>query len=69
MSFSADVKAELSKIMPEKDHCVRAELSAFLSPEEALADPELVRRPCCISREDFPYITPWLPWPAAWDWD
>ena len=47
MSFSADVKAELSKIMPEKDHCVRAELSAFLSPEEALADPELVRRPCC----------------------
>ena len=47
MSFSADVKKELQRIMPEKEHCVRAELSAFLQPEEALDDPELVRRPCC----------------------
>ncbi len=47
MSFSSEVKAELQKIMPEKDHCVRAELSAFLFPETALDDPELVRRPCC----------------------
>ena len=47
MSFSSDVKTELSKMMPEKEHCVRAELAAFLFPEEALDDPELVRRPCC----------------------
>ena len=47
MSFSSDVKTELSGIMPEKEHCVRAELAAFLDPETALDDPELCRRPCC----------------------
>ncbi|MBR6321684.1 MAG: DNA-binding protein WhiA [Lachnospiraceae bacterium] len=47
MSFSSDVKKELVRLMPEKEHCVRAELAAFLEPEKALDDPELVRRPCC----------------------
>ena len=47
MSFSSDVKKELEKIIPEDSHCLRAELSAFLSPELALEDPGITAKRCC----------------------
>lgn len=47
MSFSSQVKEELSRKLPEKEHCLRAELSAFLNPEEAFRNPDILQRTCC----------------------
>ncbi len=47
MSFSSMVKEELSGIVPHKEHCMKAELQAFLDPEKAFEKAEILQHTCC----------------------
>ena len=48
MSFTQDVKNEIGTNLPEEEHCLRAELFAFLMEEgSALPDKTLLERDCC----------------------
>ena len=47
MTFSAKVKEELSGIVPHKEHCLKAELQAFLDAEAAFDKAEILQHTCC----------------------
>lgn len=48
MSFSSQVKEELSAALPAEEHCLRAELAAFLMEYRGvLPDAKLLSRRCC----------------------
>lgn len=47
MSFSSEVKKELSPKLPEKAHCRFAELLAFTDPARAFTEKEVLSRDCC----------------------
>lgn len=48
MSFSSQVKEELSAVMPDEEHCLRAELAAFLlTYRDVLPDMKLLSKRCC----------------------
>ena len=48
MSFTQDVKNEIGSSMPKEDHCLRAELFAFLMEEgNAVTDRSLLENDCC----------------------
>ena len=47
MSFSSEVKKELSGKIPEEAHCRYAELLAFTNPARAFQEKETLKRDCC----------------------
>ena len=48
MSFTQDVKNEIGAFLPEEEHCLRAELYAFLMEEgDAVPDDSFLLKECC----------------------
>ncbi|MBQ6679214.1 MAG: DNA-binding protein WhiA [Lachnospiraceae bacterium] len=47
MSFSSDVKNELSGKIPSAGHCRYAELLSFTDPVRAFSEEEVLKRDCC----------------------